>query len=441
MKRIRETEAFKLNLGLFSIKKINVEEYQEFLEELDVELERVYNPADESLEMNSTTIERIGERLHQMLKVIQSRGYVQNEREWKLVLEDIIRRNSIKYGVALSQLVLIIGMQVGHHALGAKQAGNQAFPQAQSEGYNEVRENGLRELEEYLARITREEVSQVLTGSAEMFTELNELDRREKLRYASITVEVPQKKDGNPLKAEEIPVDTLQRIYKAIQLPDNRDTNGLSEWHELSWILKESWGQHDAVSRSGASGFIQLMPGTAEEVAQWKGLEDFDLTNPKDNLELGYTYLEIKRKEILQIIQNRGFTLGEGSRTMSEDDFRSLVFAAYNAGTGNVMGMFDKFLMYEKVENGEPFVFSWNHFSLFLSSRIHEQRAHNSYFESYEYPPEIAVYFRKPKLGSIHVGKIEEMQHYPLYIESMAKQLPEKLQQLIEEKTEIEIAA
>lgn len=82
---------------------------------------------------------------------------------------------------------------------------------------------------------------------------------------------------------------------------------------------QESRFDREAVSRTGARGLMQLMPGTAKEVANKVGLA-YSATrltsDPKYNVLLGSTYLETQLKRY------------EGSLVLAA--------AAYNAGPGNV---------------------------------------------------------------------------------------------------------
>lgn len=80
----------------------------------------------------------------------------------------------------------------------------------------------------------------------------------------------------------------------------------------LSVILTESAGDPKAVSKSGAGGLMQLMPGTARDL----GLSDEDRFDPKKNVLAGTQYLK-------QMLDNfNGDT--------------KLALAAYNWGPGNV---------------------------------------------------------------------------------------------------------
>ena len=81
---------------------------------------------------------------------------------------------------------------------------------------------------------------------------------------------------------------------------------------------QESHFDADAVSRSGARGLMQLMPGTAKEVAKQVGVKYSSkrLADPAYNALLGSTYLATQLKRY------------DGSLVLAA--------AAYNAGGGNV---------------------------------------------------------------------------------------------------------
>lgn len=82
-----------------------------------------------------------------------------------------------------------------------------------------------------------------------------------------------------------------------------------------SVIKTESRFRAGAVSPRGAVGLMQVMPSTAEFVAEKYDLGEFDLYNPHDNIRIGTCYLRY-------LFDRFGDT-----RT---------VLAAYNAGPGNV---------------------------------------------------------------------------------------------------------
>lgn len=74
-----------------------------------------------------------------------------------------------------------------------------------------------------------------------------------------------------------------------------------------------------AVSHAGASGLMQLMPGTAEWIAETLGIDNFnfneDIFNPEVNINMGTWYI---------------------SRLLNNHYDISVALAAYNAGSGNV---------------------------------------------------------------------------------------------------------
>ncbi|HBJ98443.1 MAG TPA: lytic transglycosylase [Clostridiales bacterium] len=56
-------------------------------------------------------------------------------------------------------------------------------------------------------------------------------------------------------------------------------------------IYCESSFNKKAVSSAGAKGLMQLMPSTANFVADMLGEDDYDLFNPSDNIRFGVKYL------------------------------------------------------------------------------------------------------------------------------------------------------
>ena len=59
----------------------------------------------------------------------------------------------------------------------------------------------------------------------------------------------------------------------------------------VSLIARESSFNPEAVSSSGAVGLMQVKPATAEWIAKKQGRSSSDLTNPKENLLAGMSYL------------------------------------------------------------------------------------------------------------------------------------------------------
>jgi len=110
------------------------------------------------------------------------------------------------------------------------------------------------------------------------------------------------------LKLGTAAADTLQRYEREITAAAAE--TGQDPELILAVILQESSGRADAVSRVGASGLMQLMPGTAKEM----GVDD--ALDPGQNIRGGTRYLaELKNR--------------------FGDDL-DLVLAGYNAGPGRV---------------------------------------------------------------------------------------------------------
>jgi soluble lytic murein transglycosylase-like protein len=84
--------------------------------------------------------------------------------------------------------------------------------------------------------------------------------------------------------------------------------------------LQESNFRPDAVSPAGARGLMQVRPGTAGDIARWRGesAAGIELTEPNTNVEFGQSYLEYLRD-----LPGTGGLLPR-------------VIAAYNAGPGPI---------------------------------------------------------------------------------------------------------
>ena len=88
----------------------------------------------------------------------------------------------------------------------------------------------------------------------------------------------------------------------------------LEESEVYAVIMAESRFESRAVSRAGACGLMQLMPSTGEFCAEMLGLNRPDLFDAETNITLGCCYLSYLKQRF------------DGS----------WVYAAYNAGEGNV---------------------------------------------------------------------------------------------------------
>ncbi|MEA5421193.1 transglycosylase SLT domain-containing protein [Spirulina sp. CCNP1310] len=84
----------------------------------------------------------------------------------------------------------------------------------------------------------------------------------------------------------------------------------------IALIRQESRFQPAIRSSAGALGLMQVMPETAQWIAQQTEIGDYQLDNPEDNIELGTWFLDYTHREF--------------------DGNSMLAIASYNAGPGNV---------------------------------------------------------------------------------------------------------
>lgn len=129
----------------------------------------------------------------------------------------------------------------------------------------------------------------------------------EKERFVDV---LAREEAAPPAKAEKAPrPETVAGGWEE-HLPELSDRYGIDPDLVRAVIRMESGGKADAVSRKGAMGLMQLMPGTA------RMLEVDDPFDPVQNLEGGIKYLSILSDKYN----------GDLSKTL----------AAYNAGPGRV---------------------------------------------------------------------------------------------------------
>lgn len=107
--------------------------------------------------------------------------------------------------------------------------------------------------------------------------------------------------------------DTYEEIIKELA------TNPLYDWRLISAIVyQESHFNPNATSWAGAEGLMQLMPETAARFGA------MDVSDPKQNLEAGYAYLEWLDKRL-------------AANVASPTERVKFVLAAYNVGLGHIM--------------------------------------------------------------------------------------------------------
>ena len=91
-----------------------------------------------------------------------------------------------------------------------------------------------------------------------------------------------------------------------------------------SIIYQESGGDPNATSYAGAMGLMQLMPGTAQEVAAQLGWSSYDPYDPRQSVEMGTYYLS-------NLISTYGLEGPTAEATYANG------LAAYNWGIGNYL--------------------------------------------------------------------------------------------------------
>jgi len=89
-------------------------------------------------------------------------------------------------------------------------------------------------------------------------------------------------------------------LYFVDEINDNAGNNNVDPYIILSLTKEESHFNPLAISSSNARGLMQLLPGTAKDIARWDGLNpvgEFELFTPSKNLTLGSAYFRhIKKK-------------------------------------------------------------------------------------------------------------------------------------------------
>ncbi|MDR1376883.1 MAG: lytic transglycosylase domain-containing protein, partial [Synergistaceae bacterium] len=109
----------------------------------------------------------------------------------------------------------------------------------------------------------------------------------------------------------------LQRLYPR---PFKKQVDGACQQYGVEnnfvWAVmrQESAFKPAATSWAGASGLMQLMPGTAKDEAKRIGLQKYDIYDVTDNVNMGAAHL---------------------ARLAKSFDRPDWIMAAYNAGTGN----------------------------------------------------------------------------------------------------------
>lgn len=100
-------------------------------------------------------------------------------------------------------------------------------------------------------------------------------------------------------------------------------------------IAQESKFKVNAKSRVGALGLMQVMPTTGKNVAQKLKLQSFNLTDAKDNIQIGVKFISMLHKEyhgdinLMLAHYNGGYKQAELYKTFRYFELLRLVFMKY----------------------------------------------------------------------------------------------------------------
>ena len=195
----------------------------------------------------------------------------------------------------------------------------------------------------------------VPTGGSQVFQELYQIGLKEDA-WRQFQTEIADKKELNVPEEFTYALMQLDRgqnlrgINKIWQLKDRTDSEDIQQWQALRqtneywqslfplpfaeiilrWaqqrqinpmlvsalIRQESRFEPEIGSSAGALGLMQVMPATGKEVARQIGLQDYSLTNPEDNVNIGTFYLDFTHRKY--------------------DNNSMLAVASYNAGPNRV---------------------------------------------------------------------------------------------------------
>ncbi len=94
--------------------------------------------------------------------------------------------------------------------------------------------------------------------------------------------------------------------------------NNLDPLIVISLLKEESYFNPFAVSSSNARGLMQLLPGTARDIARWRGfgsVRSVHLFNPETNIKLGTAYLSYSKRTLnnKMVLGVAGYNCGPGA--------------------------------------------------------------------------------------------------------------------------------
>ncbi|BAU62886.1 Lytic transglycosylase catalytic [Stanieria sp. NIES-3757] len=176
------------------------------------------------------------------------------------------------------------------------------IPPAGSEVFQELYQLGLKSeaWNQFKADLSDRETLSL----AEEFTYgLMELDRGKNLRGINRISELKDK-DKSETQAEWEKLQQTSEYWQALYpFPFEDKILKWSEARQLNPLLvtalirQESRFEPEIESSAGALGLMQVMPETGKYVAQQIGLQDYSLTNPENNINLGTFYLDYTHRK------------------------------------------------------------------------------------------------------------------------------------------------
>jgi soluble lytic murein transglycosylase len=176
------------------------------------------------------------------------------------------------------------------------------IPPAGSEVFQELYQLGLKTeaWNQFKADLSNRETLSL----AEEFTYgLMELDRGKNLRGINRISELKDK-DKSETKAEWKKLQQTPEYWQALYpFPFEDNILKWSEARQLNPLLvtalirQESRFEPEIESSAGALGLMQVMPETGKYVAQQIGLQNYSLTNPENNINLGTFYLDYTHRK------------------------------------------------------------------------------------------------------------------------------------------------
>lgn len=89
-----------------------------------------------------------------------------------------------------------------------------------------------------------------------------------------------------------------------------------------AWVHQESRWKITAVSKAGARGPLQIMPGTAQDIRKACKMPDLDLTNMVSGLKGGFCYGHLLRRQV--------------GKMATAADLDEAMLRAYNGGAGYI---------------------------------------------------------------------------------------------------------